>query len=49
MNKVDFMERSKIIAVDFDPTCIKHEYPEIGEDVPPAVMMVSPAETFVKR
>lgn len=27
----------KIIAVDFDGTVVKHEYPEIGEDVPHAV------------
>jgi hypothetical protein len=26
-----------IIAVDFDGTVVKHEYPEIGEDVPGAV------------
>lgn len=31
------MKRNKIIAVDFDGTCVKHEYPEIGEDAPDAV------------
>lgn len=31
------MKRDKIIAVDFDGTCVKHEYPEIGDDVPHAV------------
>ena len=24
---------SKIIAVDFDGTCVTHEYPDVGEDV----------------
>jgi len=31
------MKESKIIAVDFDGTCVRHEYPEVGEDVPMAV------------
>lgn len=31
------MPKSAIIAVDFDGTCVKHEYPNIGEDVPFAV------------
>lgn len=26
-----------IIAVDFDGTCVKHKYPDVGEDVPYAV------------
>lgn len=26
-----------VIAVDFDGTCVKHEFPEIGADVPGAV------------
>ena len=26
-----------IIAVDFDGTCVKHEYPDVGEDCPNAV------------
>jgi len=26
-----------IIAVDFDGTCVEHEYPDIGPDVPGAV------------
>lgn len=29
--------KPKIIAVDFDGTCVAHEFPEIGEDVPHAV------------
>jgi hypothetical protein len=28
---------SRIIAVDFDGTCVTHEYPEVGMDVPHAV------------
>ncbi len=28
---------NRIIAVDFDGTCVTHEYPEVGEDVPHAV------------
>ena len=28
---------SAIIAVDFDGTCVEHEYPRIGADVPGAV------------
>ena len=31
------MGKSKIICVDFDGTCVMHEYPEIGTDVPNAV------------
>lgn len=27
----------KIVAVDFDGTCVTHEYPEIGTEVPNAV------------
>jgi hydroxymethylpyrimidine pyrophosphatase-like HAD family hydrolase len=30
----------KIIAVDFDGTVVKHEYPEIGKDVPHAVKVL---------
>lgn len=26
-----------MVCVDFDGTCVKHEYPKIGEDVPNAV------------
>lgn len=26
-----------VIAVDFDGTCVRHEFPEIGDDVPGAV------------
>ena len=29
--------KNKIIAVDFDGTCVKHEFPSVGEDVPYAV------------
>ena len=28
---------SKIIAVDFDGTCVTREYPEVGADIPHAV------------
>lgn len=28
---------SYILAVDFDGTCVKHEFPRIGDDVPSAV------------
>ena len=27
----------KVIAVDFDGTCVRHEFPEVGPDVPGAV------------
>lgn len=29
--------KNKIVAVDFDGTCVFHEYPKIGADVPNAV------------
>ena len=31
------MSRNRIVAVDFDGTCVMHEYPKIGADVPHAV------------
>ena len=31
------MNKSKIICVDFDGTCVMHEYPRIGEEIPNAV------------
>lgn len=31
------MKDSLVIAVDFDGTCVRHEFPEVGEDVPMAV------------
>jgi hypothetical protein len=31
------MSKNKIVCVDFDGTCVMHEYPKIGEDVPNAV------------
>ena len=31
------MSKNKIVCVDFDGTCVMHEYPEIGRDVPYAV------------
>jgi len=31
------MTDKKIIAVDFDGTCVTHKFPEIGEDSPDAV------------
>jgi hypothetical protein len=32
--------RNKLVAVDFDGTCVRHEYPEIGADVPNAVRVL---------
>lgn len=34
------MKRNKVIAVDFDGTVVRHEYPEIGEEVPHAVKVL---------
>lgn len=34
------MTMKKIIAVDFDGTVVRHEYPEVGEDVPDAVRVL---------
>lgn len=31
------MERSYVIAVDFDGTCVEHDYPAVGMDVEGAV------------
>jgi hypothetical protein len=31
---------SKIIAVDFDGTCVRHEYPNVGRDLPNAVSVL---------
>jgi hypothetical protein len=31
------MNTNKIIALDFDGTCVMHEYPRVGADVPYAV------------
>jgi hypothetical protein len=31
------MSKNKIIALDFDGTCVMHEYPRVGDDVPNAV------------
>lgn len=31
------MSKNKIVCVDFDGTCVTHEYPKIGDDVPNAV------------
>lgn len=31
---------SKIIAVDFDGTCVTHDYPRIGTDIPHAVRVL---------
>ncbi len=31
------MDKNKVVCVDFDGTCVMHEYPKIGEDVPNAV------------
>ncbi len=35
------MSINKIICVDFDGTCVMHEYPKIGEDVPNAVNVLN--------
>ena len=32
--------KSKIIAVDFDGTCVKHKFPKMGEDVPYCVVVL---------
>ncbi len=34
------MSNNKIVCVDFDGTCVMHEYPQIGEDVPNAVKVL---------
>ena len=31
------MSKNKIVCVDFNGTCVMHEYPKIGADVPNAV------------
>jgi hypothetical protein len=31
------MSKNKIACVDFDGTCVMHEYPQIGDDVPNAI------------
>ncbi len=31
------VSKQRIVAVDFDGTCVTHEYPEIGMEVPNAV------------
>ena len=31
------MSKNKIACVDFDGTCVMHEYPKIGADIPHAV------------
>ena len=31
------MDNSMIIAVDFDGTCVEHDYPDVGLDVEGAV------------
>jgi hypothetical protein len=31
------MGKSKLVCVDFDGTCVRHEYPKIGAEVPQAV------------
>lgn len=34
------MSKNRIICVDFDGTCVTHEYPEIGAEVPNAVSVL---------
>ena len=29
-----------IIAIDFDGTCVEHEFPKVGNDVPNAVNVI---------
>lgn len=31
------MSKNKIVCLDFDGTCVMHEYPKIGVDIPNAV------------
>ena len=31
------MSNNKVVCVDFDGTCVMHEYPKIGADVPNAI------------
>jgi hypothetical protein len=31
------MSQDKIVCVDFDGTCVMHEYPRIGKEIPSAV------------
>jgi hypothetical protein len=33
-------DKPMIIAVDFDGTCVEHEYPKVGADVPGAVQVL---------
>jgi hypothetical protein len=34
------MSKNKIVCVDFDGTCVFHEYPKIGEEIPNAVAVL---------
>ncbi len=34
------MSGNKVACLDFDGTCVMHEYPKIGEDVPNAVYVL---------
>jgi len=34
------MSKNKLVCVDFDGTCVMHEYPLIGADVPEAVRVL---------
>lgn len=34
------MNKKLIIAVDFDGTCVEHDYPRVGRDVPGAVKVL---------
>lgn len=34
------MSKNKIVCVDFDGTCVTHEYPKIGAEVPNAVRIL---------
>ena len=33
------MSKPRIIAVDFDGTCVTHEYPKVGRDIGAAAVL----------
>lgn len=40
LNKAKFDDSKYTIAVDFDGTCVIHEFPKVGEDVPHATTIL---------
>ena len=40
MNKVNGGNKQLIFAIDFDGTCVKHRFPEVGADVPFAEIVI---------